>query len=149
MSTLDENEMNLVGRANQLLHWLKSNKHCGYCGLKKKFDEKEEAMFCSCNNVMTYPTISPCILALIKKDNQILLARNSLFPKGLYSALAGFIEVSETAEETVEREIALRDDLPQFFSHQVDPGKSLGAPGARSSSTAAASEASRTQETTG
>ena len=42
MSTLDENEMNLVGRANQLLHWLKSNKHCGYCGLEKKFDEKED-----------------------------------------------------------------------------------------------------------
>ena len=42
---------------------------------------------------------------LIKKDNQILLARNALFPEGLYSALAGFIEVSETAEETVIREV--------------------------------------------
>ena len=125
ISTLDENEMNLVGRANQLLHWLKSNKHCGYCGLKKKFDEKEEAMFCSCNNVMTYPTISPCILALIKKDNQILLARNSLFPKGLYSALAGFIEVSETAEETVEREIyeevSLKVKNIKYFGSQSWP----------------------------
>ncbi len=125
MSTLDENEMNLVGRANQLLHWLKSNKHCGYCGLEKKFDKKEEAMFCSCNNIMTYPSISPCILALIKKDNQILLARNSLFPQGLYSALAGFIEVSETAEETVEREIyeevSLKVKNIKYFGSQSWP----------------------------
>jgi NAD+ diphosphatase len=105
MSILGENEMNLLGRAYQLLHWIKSNKHCGYCGLEKQFDEKEEAMFCSCNNIMTYPSISPCVLALIIKENQILLARNALFPQGLYSALAGFIEVSETAEETVEREV--------------------------------------------
>ncbi|MDA1083211.1 MAG: NAD(+) diphosphatase [Proteobacteria bacterium] len=105
MSTLNEAEMNLVGRANQLLHWLKSNTHCGYCGSLKIFHEKEEAMFCKCNNIMTYPTISPCVLALIKKDNQILLARNALFPEGLYSSLAGFIEVSETAEETVKREV--------------------------------------------
>ena len=105
MSILDENDMNLLGRAYQLLHWIKSNKHCGYCGLEKQFDEKEEAMFCSCNNIMTYPSISPCVLALIIKENQILLARNALFPQGLYSVLAGFIEVSETAEETVEREV--------------------------------------------
>jgi NAD+ diphosphatase len=125
MSILDENEMNLVGRANQLLHWLKSNKHCGYCGLEKKFDEKEEAMFCSCNSIMTYPTISPCVLALIKKDNQILLARNALFPQGLYSALAGFIEVSETAEETVEREIyeevSLKVKNIKYFGSQSWP----------------------------
>ena len=125
MSTLDENDMNLLGRAYQLLHWIKSNKHCGYCGLEKKFDEKEEAMFCSCNSIMTYPTISPCVLALIKKDNQILLARNALFPQGLYSALAGFIEVSETAEETVEREVyeevSLKVKNIKYFGSQSWP----------------------------
>jgi NAD+ diphosphatase len=125
MSTLGENEMNLLGRAYQLLHWIKSNKHCGYCGLEKKFDEKEEAMFCSCNSIMTYPSISPCVLALIKKDNQILLARNALFPQGLYSALAGFIEVSETAEETVEREVyeevSLKVKNIKYFGSQSWP----------------------------
>ena len=54
---------------------------------------------------MTYPTISPCVLCLIKKDNQILLARNAMFPEGLFSVLAGFIETSETAEQTLEREV--------------------------------------------
>lgn len=105
MSMLNEADLNLVGRANQLLHWLRSNTHCGYCGALKKHDNKEGALFCSCNNVMTYPTISPCVLCLIKKDNKILLARNAMFPEGLYSVLAGFIETSETAEQTLEREV--------------------------------------------
>lgn len=105
MSMLNEDDLNLVGRANQLLHWLRSNKHCGYCGATKNPDKKEDALFCSCNNIMTYPTISPCVLCLIKKDDQILLARNAMFPEGLFSVLAGFIETSETAEQTIEREI--------------------------------------------
>ena len=105
MSMLNEDDLNLVGRANQLLHWLKSNKHCGYCGAVKNEDKKEGALFCSCNNIMTYPTISPCVLCLIKKDDQILLARNAMFPEGLFSVLAGFIETSETAEQTLEREV--------------------------------------------
>ena len=122
---LSEENLSLVGRANQLLHYLKSNKHCGYCGSIMEFDSDEEAMFCTCNNVMVYPRISPCVLALIKKDNQILSARNALFPEGLYSALAGFIEISETAEETVKREVfeevSLKVNNINYYSSQAWP----------------------------
>ena len=75
--------------------------------------------------LMIYPKISPCVLALIKKDNQILLARNALFPEGLYSALAGFVEVSETAEETVIREVfeevSLKVNNINYFASQAWP----------------------------
>ena len=54
---------------------------------------------------MIYPSIAPCVLAMVTKGNEILLARNNMFPKGLYSVLAGFVEVSESAEETVKREV--------------------------------------------
>ena len=125
MTILSEKDLGLVGRANQLLHYLNSNKHCGYCGSVMEFDSTEEAMFCKCNNLMIYPKISPCVLALIKKDNQILLARNALFPEGLYSALAGFIEVSETAEETVIREVfeevSLKVNNINYFASQAWP----------------------------
>jgi NAD+ diphosphatase len=42
---------------------------------------------------------------MVLRDDEILLARNNMFPKGLYSVLAGFVEVSESAEETVKREV--------------------------------------------
>lgn len=95
----------LMGRANQLLYWVKSNKFSGYSGKLNKFDEKEEALYCSTTSSMIYPSISPCVLAMITKGDRILLARNTLFPEGLYSVLAGFVEVSESAEETVKREV--------------------------------------------
>jgi NAD+ diphosphatase len=94
-----------MGRANQLLHWVRSNKYSGYSGKINQFNEKEEAFCCPTTSSMIYPQISPCVLAMITKGNQILLARNNLFPEGLYSVLAGFVEVSESAEETVEREV--------------------------------------------
>ena len=74
---------------------------------------------------MIYPSISPCVLALIQKGNQILLARNALFPEGLFSGVAGFIEVSETAEETIEREIfeevSLKVKNIKYFGSQSWP----------------------------
>ena len=124
-SMLSPYDLSLLGRANQLMHWIKSNKHCGYCGSIKTFSESEEALFCKCNNTMIYPTISPCVLALIYKENKILLARNALFPEGLFSALAGFIEVSETAEECVQREVfeevSLKVKNVKYFGSQSWP----------------------------
>ena len=95
----------LMGRANQLLHWIRSNKYSGYSGKLNEFNEKEQAMYCSATSSMIYPQIAPCVLAMITRGDEILLARNNLFPEGLYSVLAGFVEVSESAEETVEREV--------------------------------------------
>ena len=124
-SMLSPYDISVLGRANQLMHWIKSNKHCGYCGSIKTFSESEEALFCKCNNTMIYPTISPCVLALIYKKNKILLARNALFPVGLFSALAGFIEVSETAEECVQREVfeevSLKVKNVKYFGSQSWP----------------------------
>ena len=94
-----------MGRANQLLHWIRSNKYSGYSGKLNEFNEKEQAMYCSATSSMIYPQIAPCVLAMITRGDEILLARNNLFPEGLYSVLAGFVEVSESAEETVEREV--------------------------------------------
>ena len=101
----DPNDIVLMGRANQLLHWIRSNKYSGYSGELNKFNLKEEALYCPSTSSMIYPQISPCVLAMVTRGNEILLARNNLFPEGLFSVLAGFVEVSESAEETVEREV--------------------------------------------
>jgi len=95
----------LMGRANQLLHWIRSNKYSGYSGELNKFNVKEQALHCPSTSSMMYPQIAPCVLAMVTRGNEILLARNNLFPEGLFSVLAGFVEVSESAEETVEREV--------------------------------------------
>jgi len=98
-------EIALVGRAQHLLDWYKNSQFCGTCGAKNMYSNKEGAFYCSCSKNMLYPKISPCVIGIILNGDDILLARNKLFPDGMFSAIAGFVEASETLEQTFEREI--------------------------------------------
>jgi len=98
-------EIALVGRAQHLLDWYKNSQFCGACGAKNMYSNKEGAFYCSCSKNMLYPKISPCVIGIILNGDDILLARNKLFPDGMFSAIAGFVEASETLEQTFEREI--------------------------------------------
>ena len=63
-------------------------------------------MRCTRCGMMHYPRLSPAAIVLVKRGDQILLARSPGFPKGLYSVFAGFVEPGESIEETVAREIS-------------------------------------------
>ncbi|HAS48912.1 MAG TPA: NAD(+) diphosphatase, partial [Gammaproteobacteria bacterium] len=52
-----------------------------------------------------FPRISPCVIMLITKGDQMLLAKSARFNANFYSCLAGFIEIGETPEQTVHREV--------------------------------------------
>lgn len=52
-----------------------------------------------------YPSLAPAVLVVIKKLDTILLARSAHFAPGVYSALAGFVDLGETAEQAVHREV--------------------------------------------
>ena len=88
-----------------LSHSYKNSQYCGACGGKNLYSDKEGAFYCSCSKNMLYPKISPCVIGIILNGDDILLARNKLFPDGMFSAIAGFVEASETLEQTFEREI--------------------------------------------
>ena len=95
----------ICSRSLQISEWYAANQFCGYCGKKTSMHDTERAMVCSCNNVMVYPRISPCIIVLVTKGEELLLAHNKNFPGDFYSTLAGFIEPGETAESAIEREV--------------------------------------------
>ena len=95
----------VCSRSLQLSEWIRNNQFCGVCGTKMKMHETERAMFCECNNVLVYPRISPCIIVLVTKGEELLLAHNKNFPGTFYSTLAGFIEAGESAESAIHREI--------------------------------------------
>jgi NAD+ diphosphatase len=64
-------------------------------------------------------------MALIRKQNQILLARSPHFPAGMYSALAGFVEPGESLEQCLAREVAeevgVRIGASRYFASQSWP----------------------------
>ena len=95
----------VCSRSLQIDNWFISNQFCGSCGKGMKPHETERAMVCECKNNLIYPTISPCIIVLVTKGEELLLAHNKNFPGDFYSTLAGFIEPGESAESAIHREV--------------------------------------------
>jgi NAD+ diphosphatase len=46
------------------------------------------------------------MMALVWRGNELLLARSPHYVKGMFSALAGFVEAGESLEDCVHREVA-------------------------------------------
>lgn len=94
-----------LSRAQQLATWLQQNRFCGRCGQQMQLLPAEPACRCPDCAYLAYPRISPVCMGLVLKDGQMLLARSPHFPPGVYSALAGYLEAGESAEDCLRREI--------------------------------------------
>ncbi len=105
LSESDEYCFLLAGRGAQLLEWYRAHQYCGSCGRATVLHESDQAMICRPCQRRYYPRISPCIIVLVTRGEQVLLARGSRHKNGVYSTLAGFVEAGETAEQAVLREV--------------------------------------------
>ena len=89
-----------------LSQWHNSVQYCGKCGAKTIHDKKERMMRCpSCGNTM-FPKISPAIIVAVTDDNnRLLLTKYAGKTQDQYALVAGFVEIGETLEECVQREL--------------------------------------------
>ena len=78
---------------------------CGTCGQSMNSHDSERARMCHPCGTLVYPRIAPCIITLVTRGQEMLLARNANFPIEMFSTLAGFIEAGESAEECLVREV--------------------------------------------
>ena len=86
-----------------LSEWYRDTQFCGRCGQKMVHSQTERAMTCSCGYT-AYPRIMPAVIVGVINGDKILLTKYR--NKFAYNALvAGFVEIGETAEETVAREV--------------------------------------------
>ncbi|MBJ3816367.1 NAD(+) diphosphatase [Shimwellia pseudoproteus] len=95
----------LAGRGVQLAEFYRSHQYCGYCGHEMHPSKTEWAMLCNHCRERYYPQIAPCIIVAIRRDDTILLAQHTRHRNGVYTVLAGFVEVGETLEQAVAREV--------------------------------------------
>jgi len=105
-SVLDDRHFALAGRALQLVDWDRTHQFCGRCGTPTAPHREERVRTCPACKLSAYPRVAPAVMALIKRETQILLARSPHFPPGMYSALAGFVEPGESLEQCLAREVA-------------------------------------------
>lgn len=95
----------LAGRARQVVEWDANHRFCSRCGTPTVQHVRDRAKQCPACGYTQYPRIAPCIIVLVTRGYEVLLARAPHFPPGLYSTLAGFVEPGETLEMAVHREV--------------------------------------------
>ena len=94
-----------VMTAWHLFVWYRDNRFCGRCGQMTVHDEKERMMRCPhCGN-MIFPKIAPAVIIAVTDGERLLLSKYAGRAYTRYALLAGFTEIGETAEETVQREV--------------------------------------------
>ncbi|HBA89398.1 MAG TPA: NAD(+) diphosphatase [Geobacter sp.] len=96
----------LYGMARQVVYWERLSRHCSRCGCAEL--ERIPASWgkrCSGCGHEHYPHIHPCVIVLITRGDEFLLARKPEWVPGRYSLVAGFVDFGESLEECVVREV--------------------------------------------
>ncbi|GAA0512539.1 NAD(+) diphosphatase [Deinococcus depolymerans] len=108
--TLGDTLMGVAGYASQILEFHRTHRYCGRCATPMQDSAHERSRVCPNCGLSAYPRVAPVAMVLITcgsgPDTELLLARGPNFPPGMYSAIAGFAEPSETLEAAAHREVA-------------------------------------------
>ncbi len=102
---VDESLFGVAGRALAIAEWDTTHRFCGRDGQPTVLVPGERARRCPTCRTPYYPRISPAVIVLVTRGDSMLLARNANFPGAFFSTLAGFVDVGESLEETVVREV--------------------------------------------
>ena len=100
---------------------------CSNCGsvLTRREIDGESRFLCtneSCQTVSWNNPI-PVVAALVCCDGRYLLARNTRWPKKIFSVITGYLEAHEVPEQAVLREVkeelGLDGEVKQFIGHYM------------------------------
>ena len=100
-------EGSILAYARGMIYWHSRNGYCCVCGkatisTKGGHQRNCTKKGCAC---LHFPRTDPAVIMLVKDGDRALLGRQKIWPEGLYSTLAGFVEPGETIEHAVAREV--------------------------------------------
>jgi NAD+ diphosphatase len=102
---LDLQLSTLAGLGAQILHWQRFSRYCSGCAAELAPIAGTWGRRCPSCNAEHFPHIHPCVIVLIRDHDRFLLVRNAAWPEGRFSLVAGFLDLGESLEECVRREI--------------------------------------------
>jgi len=104
---VDEQDYALLAYARGMIFWHQRHRYCGVCGASTV--SREGGHLLACGNpacgAQHFPRTDPAVIMRVCRGDRCLMARQSSWPEGMYSVLAGFVEPGETLEEAVGREV--------------------------------------------
>ena len=104
-SLLPSEELSILAQARSLVHWHETHGFCAKCGAKSDMVELGYRRHCAACGGDHFPRTDPVVIMAVRLGDEFLLGRQSVWPPGMYSTLAGFVESGETIEAAVAREV--------------------------------------------
>ena len=105
MAQLHVQDAPLFAAALSLARWHSRHRFCANCGYPSDLVRGGWSRRCSACAAEHYPRVDPGVIMLAEHDGRLLLGRQPHYPEHRYSALAGFVEVGESVEAAVAREL--------------------------------------------
>jgi NAD+ diphosphatase len=122
---LPPNDAAIVATAKQMFEWRRRHPHCSVCGEATRAMEGGWKRKCPACEAEHFPRTDPVVIMLAYHGDRCMLGRQEAWPKGMFSALAGFLEPGETIEEACARELneeaGLRTRKVRYHSTQPWP----------------------------
>ena len=105
LNTTITQHLAFAGHTGAHIHrWKRDHAFCGRCGSPMKNSDFERALVCDCG-VVEYPKIAPAIIVAVTDGERLLMTRYARSTYKRYALVAGFVEIGETFEEAVRREV--------------------------------------------
>lgn len=104
---LPPRDASLSALARGMAYWHERHSFCGRCGAPTISEQAGHQRRCSdpdCNSIF-FPRIDPAVIMRVEHGDKVLLGRQSSWAPGMHSVLAGFVELGETLEDSVRREV--------------------------------------------
>jgi NAD+ diphosphatase len=97
----------ILAYARGLLYWHRRHRFCGICGSATVSDQAGHVRRCTNTGCGAehFPRTDPAVIMLVHDGDRCVLGRQKIWPPGMHSTLAGFVEPGESLEEAVAREV--------------------------------------------
>lgn len=97
----------LLAYARAIVTWSRRHRFCGTCGYPTRPEQGGHVRRCADETCGAehFPRTDPAIIVLVTDGDRCLLGRKDIWPEGVYSTLAGFVEPGESLSEAVVREV--------------------------------------------
>ncbi|WP_299813904.1 NAD(+) diphosphatase [uncultured Jannaschia sp.] len=105
MTRLTPLDAELAATAKGMLEWHRSHGFCANCGTATQIGKAGWIRVCPNCARSHFPRTDPVVIMLVTRGNSVLLGRAPSWPEGFFSCLAGFMELGETLEAAVRREV--------------------------------------------
>jgi NAD+ diphosphatase len=104
-SIVSAKDAGIIAQAKALIDWHQRHSFCPRCGAPTRLMDAGYRRLCGKCNAEHFPRTDPVVIMLAFEGDACLIGRGKLFPPGMFSALAGFMEPGETIEDAVRREL--------------------------------------------